>query len=77
MIVSSGSESRRYSTLRMMVKKCPVAFLVLPTPPGNSVSPLNSALPTVKQVLPGVCPGVWIAFSTFLPNGNSWRSIRS
>src|SRR4029450_9290400 len=67
--VSPGSVNRRSSIERMMVGKSPPGKLVLPGPPGNSVSPLNrtGAPSTRKHIEPGVCPGVRMVCSRSRP----------
>ena len=62
-MVSAGSVNSLVSIERMMVAKSPPSKVVLPGPPGNSVSPLNrTGLPsTLKQIEPSVWPGVWMA----------------
>ena len=53
----------------MIVGKSPPSKVVLPGPPGNNVSPLNSTgdPSTRKHIDPGVWPGVWIVVSFSLP----------
>jgi hypothetical protein len=48
----------------MIVPKSASSNLVLPGPPGNSVSPVNSSgVPCrAKEIEPGVWPGLWIAW---------------
>ncbi len=60
-IVTSSAKApkMRSSIEAMMVAKFPPSKVVLPGPPGNKVSPVNSSgvFSRAKQMLPGVCPG--------------------
>ena len=67
--MSAGSVNRRRSIDSMIVSKLAFSKVVLPGPPGNSVSPLNTiGWPSSrKHVEPGVWPGVWIVRSRRSP----------
>src|SRR5581483_4334130 len=68
--VSSGRGCSLLTIDCTIVSTSPAAD-VLPGPPSNSVSPLITARPTRRQMLPGVCPGVWITVQRTPPTATS------
>ena len=77
-MVSAGSVNSFVSREEMMVAKSPPSNVVLPGPPGNSVSPLKRiGLPaTLKQIEPSVWPGVWMASRRTRPTSTTSLSSR-
>ncbi len=77
-IVVSGNVNSRESIERMIVSKSASSKLVLPGPPGNSVSPVNRSgvSRTWNEIDPGVWPGLWTASRRSRPTSMTSASSR-